>query len=1004
MRIYPIFLKMTDVEKTKALIRSVLLATPEGIPLTKFSQEYKEVTLQQLPSLGYKNVYELCYSLTDVIRIERSGNRQILFAVSHASTKHVEALIANQKKKKVSRPISNGYYGGLAHANGFHKSLLSRGSHSHPPPPHYTQSSYRQPRRNNQTVPSMRSPAQDKPKRAADSNQGRSVWDRLGKPPTSSDPPVRQTTKRDTSPERVVSISPDDSLLTSPSPPAASKKWAAPPNSPAWRHEYSQARNYPICELSSYARPGDLICVIGYFMGPRQVQERTLKTGRVLKLPVVSFPIHDSTFISSSSVSCAFKYPSWSIPTFNSPHQIPENTWLKVYGCYDDGQIAVSYLEVFGGVFKQTEFHSIVNDLSSLSIAKSSSSVTPPQDSNREVRFVPSPLSNHSSSPSDTSVYTDSGSYTTEEDEAGDQGYFSPAPHGRVDFPPSSSLSLSSVPNEFSSRVKSISSITHFYLVMDENDGTLGNLTNTLTTLQQAIKPGNVLIPGQCKDLLCSAFNVTSSQWHRAKFLNNYPNGSSTYAVSFIDLGEETQVPVAYIRPFLPEFLQLSAQALLCSLPLPQEMVSDQQLVSLFRKLVSNVPLKTRVKKMSENKFQVDLTTQEEKNVVSEIMSAVTDRKNSLTSLPNPVTRSDHPKFNLPLSGNDVFSPTEVSPRDVLIAPSIPSPVIPGMLPTVPITQLPTSTAPTNNFNGHFLPNNRHLIGPNAYPIPRNAFMNNVNSAGNDKLPNKLTSYFNIPSPSPKPASPTVFTTPPTLSPVAFPFMFRIPPPLYSVIGPLQRPAAPHYSYAYNQSPNLFSPPAPLDQELLQLIRHESLPITSSFKARVTSVFSIDRFYIQNCEKESELTKFVFSLQIYGKVNKKETATNAPVVEFCLAESRSKVWVRVQVKLLNMRSSEAQVFLLDYGTEETVPISSLLEISASNLQLPFQAISAKLGGTRSLIPNLDSTVSFKNLTNDKVLVAYPKLPSPSIVLVDTSVEPNRNINELLISALSQNNI
>ena len=968
---------MTDVKKTKALIRSVLLSTPEGIPLTKFSQEYAEVTLQQLPSLGYKNVNELCSALTDVIRIERRGNSQFLFAVSVESTKHVESLIANQKKKKVSHHVS--HYGGFSHSNGFHRSLLSRNIRSNPVPAN------RQPRRTNHYVPTMRHSADEKLNRT-EPNQGRSVWDRLGKP-TSSDTPAKQTpSNRDRSPERVVSVS-DDSLLTSLSPPATSEKWDVPPNSPTWRYEYSQARTYPIREIPSYARPGDLIYVIGYFIGPRQVQERTLKSGRIIKLPVVSFPIYDSTFLSSNSVPCTFEYPSWSIPTYNSPHHIPEKTWLKVYGSYSDGKIAVSYLEVFGGVSKQNDVASVMNDMSSLSITNNS--VTPPEDSKREVRLVPSPLSNHSTSPSDTSVYTDSGSNTTEEDEAGDQGYFSP---GRTDFPHSNLLSTFNVPHEFSSRVKSISSITHFYLVIDENDGALDNLTNTLTTCQQSIKQGDVLIPGECKDLLCSAFNVTSSQWHRAKFLNDYPKGSSTYAVSFIDLGEETQVPVGYIRPFIPRFLKLSALALPCSLPLPQEMVSDQQLISLFRKLVWNVPLKTRVNKMSDNKFQVDLTTQDDMNIVSEIMSAFTDKKNSLTNQSNNVTRPRNFTLNLPLLGNDVYSPTEGLPPDILIPLSIPSPVVPGITPIVPVTQLPTPTAPTNN--GHFFPNNGHTTAPKpSYPKPQNRLMNHVNSTPNHKPPIQRTTYFS--SPSPNAVSPIVFNSSPTLGTAVFHFPLRMSSP-YPVTMPIQRPVTPSYGYNYNQYPNLVSAPAPLAQELLQQIRYESLPKTYSFKARVTSILSLDKFYVQNIEKEKELTKLMFSLSIHGNVNKKETVPSAPV-EYCLAEVQSKEWVRVQVKYWSMRSMEAQVFLLDYGTEETVLINRLHEISPKNLQLPFQAIPAKLDGMTSSIPNLDSAVYFKNLTSDKVLVACPKLPSPSIVLVDTSVNPNKNINELLLS-------
>ena len=747
---------MTEVEKTKSLIRSVLMATPEGIPINKFSQEYSAVTLERLPLLGYKNVHELCSALSDVIRIDTRGNYKVLFAVSHESTKHVEALIANQKKKKVSHSGSNGRSTGHhTHTNVFHKSILSRNSRYNPAPISFS----RQPRRTNynHNSPPTRYTADDKPKRT-ESKQGRSVWEKLGEPVNPYTPRVHTPANRASPPERVVSIASDDSLLTSLTPSATSDEWVVPSNSPTWRYEYSQARSYPIRELPSYARPGDLIYVIGYFFGPRQVQvqHRILKSGRVQEFSVVSFHINESTFLASSSLACNFKYPHWSLPTYKAPNQIKEDTWLKVYGSYDDGEISACYLEVFTGTFKANDLASVMNDMSSLSVGNTS--VSPPEDSNREVRLVSSPLSSHSTSPSDTSVYTDSGSCATEDDEAGDQGYFSPGPSpGRIDFPLSNMLSAFNVPKEFTSRVKSISSITHFYLVMDENDGTLDNLTNTLTTRQQTAKLGNLLIPGQCKDLLCSAFNVTTSKWHRARFLNNYPNGSSTYAVSFIDLGEETQIPVCYIRPFLPEFLQLSAQALPCALPLPQEMASDQQLIALFRKLVSNVPLKTRVKKISEDKFQVDLATPEDKNIVSEIMSAFTDRKHSNPNFSNYVTRPNHFTLNLPVSCDDLSPPLMESSRDVLLTPPTPS----------PSSTVQTPTPQANSYNNHFFPNSNHIIPPKQNPIPPNGFLTDAISAPIYKPPIQRTTYFNIPSP--KAALPTAFISPPGLTTVTFP-------------------------------------------------------------------------------------------------------------------------------------------------------------------------------------------------------------------------------------------
>ena len=526
--------------------------------------------------------------------------------------------------------------------------------------------------------------------RTSSSNQRASVWDRLGPDPSPSPAPRPPSLPREVTTPHVETPPPSCSL---PPPPPSSKNWIVPPNSPTWRHEYFQAHTYPISDLSMYGKPGELIHVIGYFKGDRKMEDKVLESGRVLKSNTLQIRIYKSATSLHDSILCTFCYPNWAINTYNSPNEIKQGVWVKVYGTYENsnaGQIAVNYLQVFEDRnHEHTPVAGIETSLSGLSI---------------NCRDPSQNVDDNSYSASDSSVFSESEDDTIEEDGSRNQRHYSQVPV-RVEFPHSSAISFTEVPREFSSQVKSISHLNHFFLVLEDANGELEALTNSLTEHHLSAKLDNFLIPGECKDLLCSAFNVTTAKWHRAKFLNSYPNGSSTYAISFIDLGEETQVPVSYIRPFHPDYLQLTTQAFPCSLPLTPDMASDPQLISLFRKLVSGVSLKTSVTKNIENKLQVDLVTPRGKNIVSEIMSAFTDNNTTSRNVPSKL---DHFNFNVKKQ-NQLGSQTE--------------------------SFIPPSTTPTSNpsitphgyYSNQTVFEGRQLIAPSYFPNPGNAIHNTLN-------------------------------------------------------------------------------------------------------------------------------------------------------------------------------------------------------------------------------------------------------------------------------------
>ena len=963
---------MTHFEKQKALIRSVLMSASEGVPIEKFRHDYEEIVMERLSLYGYKNVEELCNALTDTIRIQRTSNSTLLFAVSHSSTKHVEALISKQKKRR-PRTGTNGYRGP--------RNCISLNPRSKTSPtPHFLH----QQQRGTHNTTSQRNPIDSKrsyelpnrtmPKpRTSTSNQRLSVWGRLGPAPSASPHPQPPY------PQRVVTISPVEPpppLCSPPPPPHSSKSWIVPPNSPTWRHEYSHARTYPISDLSVYGKPGELIYVIGYFMGSRKMEDKVQESGRVLKSNTLQFRIYKSpTPFLNDSILCTFCYPNWAINTYSSPNEIKEGVWVKVYGNYENSskiRIAVNYLQVFEDTnHEHTHAAGVETSLSGLSINNNNSSQN---------------IDDGLSSASDTSVYTDSENDTTEEDGARDQRYFSPNVSAREEFPHSSAVSLREVPDTFSSRVKSISRLSHFYLVLEDVNGVLETLTESLTELYQSVKPDNVLIPGECKDLLCSAFNVTTSKWHRARFLNSYPKASSTYAVSFIDLGEDTQIPVGYIRPIHPEYLKLTAQAFPCTLKLHPHMTSDPQLISLFRKLVSDVSLKVHVSKKMENKLQVDLTTPDGKNIVSEIMSAFTD--NNTTSR-NISLKLNHFNFN-------VNSHNQLTPPTKLYIPPV----------TTPTSN--SSTTPQSNHSNQMVLNGRQLVAPNYYPNPGNTFHSTLN------LPPTVTA----PIPGPLPSNTSIrhqnyiaLSNPRltlnlgaisnnNLSNGIRPPPVRLPVAQSPIISPFQPMPQRFMMMSYNNSYHPESnSPAAISPDLQNLVRYETLPIASHFEAVVTAIFSPDRFYVQNCANQSELCKLTAILQLYGNVNKKTSTSPTSVVELCLAYTSSKQWARVRVLSMSYHRSEARVLLLDYGTEEYVHMNNLLKLSHNHFQLPFQAILVKLDKVVPLASGWpDACISrFKDLALNKVMHAYPKLPFPSILLTDVTSRPHIDIHTMLIS-------
>ena len=947
-----------EIKNIKALIRSVLLSEPEGVPMHRLRKDYEEITCQPLPykNLGFHSIEEMCHALNDVVRMQQVGGSYVLYAVSDERTKHVEKLIANQKKKKKPHTLSSDRYGShhlnnlshnrFSHSRAFPKASSPPAYRYQPPHPHVPTQNHQRTvsfahrvQGSSESVSPVRSFTSSNAAPNNISKPARSVWDRLGKSPqivTSSFTKEKTASFRSDVPRRVSNSDESRTISSSPPLPAAEKgEWIHPKSSAPYRHEYSESRTYSLPDLIKLARPRELVKVEGYFLGDRfRSDSRILRSGRKLNTEMVKLPLYHTTSKSSQHVTCCFSFPNWANATYKSPNDFIEGTKLKIIGEHQsdmsEHNVLVQYVEVFQPESPPAELEGSVQlKMSSLAI----NTPTQPHKSTEHVR------ENYSSEASDTSVYTDSSRNTVE---SPDQGYSSPIPPPiNSDFPPSSSLNPIKMPKEFSSSFRSIKNLKHFYLSAnnESNDQSpLDALTFTLTSFHQSNYQPTPLIPTQCKDLLCSAYHQDSSSWHRAKFLENSSPSFSHFSILFIDLGEESQVPPNYLRSFPVQFLQMRAQAILCSLPLPPDLASDPNnasdphLISIFRKLVSKGPLKIRLKNVVDGKYEVDITTASDANVLSEIMLAATNsNRNSQTSI-----RSRNSSGIVSQISPTMFRPNGYA-KDVF---------------------LPLFSPPPTNSSAPIPP--EQLVPVSVPPVL--------------SLPPRLHISTAIPSPQISPS------------------------PLFSPL--FQPPSVPLKGYSYPQGPITNATPSKLPDELSKLVTFEPLPVSGSrntFPVKITSINSPDKFYVQNYDKTQELTDLTSNIQFYCKANKQEHSVY-PVLEFCLAECSPDEWARVQVISWNQTKLEARVFLLDYGSVKIVPLHKLLKLTANHLKLAFQAISVNLNGV-SPVENSwseDSLAYFKELTLDKAMWACHKHTN-SIVLVITGNGPDICIHERLIS-------
>lgn len=95
-------------KKTTVLLRSVLVSSPRGVPLSQLNKEYRVFSYSNIPfkEMGFNSVETFIKSIPDVASLKRNNDGQlVVVGIASESDKHVAKLIARQKKpKKRSKP------------------------------------------------------------------------------------------------------------------------------------------------------------------------------------------------------------------------------------------------------------------------------------------------------------------------------------------------------------------------------------------------------------------------------------------------------------------------------------------------------------------------------------------------------------------------------------------------------------------------------------------------------------------------------------------------------------------------------------------------------------------------------------------------------------------------------------------------------------------------------------------------------------------------------------
>ena len=177
-----------------------------------------------------------------------------------------------------------------------------------------------------------------------------------------------------------------------------------------------------------------------------------------------------------------------------------------------------------------------------------------------------------------------------------------------------------------------------------------------------------------------------------------------------------------------------------------------------------------------------------------------------------------------------------------------------------------------------------------------------------------------------------------------------------------------------------------------------ALPTSPEFIVMVPHVDSPSLFYVQVITEEGVHSMLALMENLNAYCTSATGFQQAPTTgEFCAAKYDNE-WFRAQV-LRQISSNMLEVFFIDFGNTETVPLSTVKPLLQKHLSLPMQAVACGLYGVparEAISPTDASQETFKSLVLNgkfscKIICKYPLL----VDLKDTATTTSLSVRDEL---------
>lgn len=94
-----------SLDTTKKILRSILNTVKNGLSVNELQKQYRELEGRYIPyqQLGYNNIRSFLGAIPDTVYIRNYGTEFRVFPVLTESSKHIHALVTEQRPSKNSK-------------------------------------------------------------------------------------------------------------------------------------------------------------------------------------------------------------------------------------------------------------------------------------------------------------------------------------------------------------------------------------------------------------------------------------------------------------------------------------------------------------------------------------------------------------------------------------------------------------------------------------------------------------------------------------------------------------------------------------------------------------------------------------------------------------------------------------------------------------------------------------------------------------------------------------